>query len=464
MIDLPIEFTERMRNMLDDYDAFISAYDKPTVRAIRLNKLKYTDEKLRKAFGDSISPIDAVDGGYIYHGDDKIGNHPLHHAGAFYVQEPGAMAVVACAPIEDGMKILDLCASPGGKTTHAASELLDSGIVVSNEFVKSRCATLLSNIERMGIKNSIVMNCDTKYFADSYVTVFDLVIADAPCSGEGMFRKSTDALEMWSQENVEMCAKRQREILENGAKCVKNGGFLLYSTCTFSPEENELTVDAFLGDHPDFKLVRVPSAIESISRDGVRFEGITCENIEFARRFYPHVFPCEGQFAALMQKCADGDGEFINPRNVFDEKSPENIKITPADKKVIDEFLSETLGKGGQDLKYVMRRDGVYIVSDALPILKNNVFSCGVKLGEIQKGRLCPHHRFFMAYGELFLQKIELGLDDARVAKYLRGEQIPAPDNVKGFCVVLCDGAVMGGAKVSGGVAKNHYPKGLRKV
>lgn len=464
MIDLPIEFTRRMQALLGDYDEFLASYDKQAVRAIRLNKLKYTDEKLKTAFGDSITPIDGIDGGYIYRGDDKIGNHPLHHAGAFYVQEPGAMAVVACAPIRRGMKILDLCASPGGKTTHAASELMDTGIVVSNEYVKNRCTTLLSNIERMGIKNSVVTSCDTKYFKETFFGVFDLVIADAPCSGEGMFRKSTDALEMWSEENVKMCAERQREILENGAKCVKDGGFLLYSTCTFSPEENELTVNAFLTDHPEFSLARVPAAIEKISRDGVRFEGVDCENIEFTRRFYPHVFPCEGQFAALMHKIGDGDTEYINPRNICDERSPENLKILPADKKVIDEFLRTTIGESAKDLKYVMRRDGIYVVSDELPMLKNNVFSCGVKLGELQKGQIRPHHRFFMAYGDRFLQKIELDISDSRVEKYLRGEEIAVTESVKGYCAVLCDGAVMGGAKVSGGVAKNHYPKGLRKT
>lgn len=462
MSNLPTEFLNRMKYMLDDFDEFLSAYEKPTVRAIRLNKFKYTKQKLENTFGELLETIDAVDGGYIYLGDDKIGNHPLHHAGAFYVQEPGAMAVVACAPIQSGMKILDLCASPGGKTTHAASELGDTGIVLSNEYVKSRCTTLLSNIERMGIKNSIVMNCDTSYFASSYVGVFDLVIADAPCSGEGMFRKSEDALEMWSLENVEMCAKRQQEILQNGAKCVKNGGYLLYSTCTFSPEENEMTVDKFLRSHPDFKLVRVPKAIEAISRDGVRFKGVECENIEFARRFYPHVFPCEGQFAALMQKCGGDDTQYIEKRNLFDERSSDNVKITPADKKVIDAFLKSTLAD--LDLDYIMRKDGVYILSKELSLLKNNVFSCGVKLGELQKGQIRPHHRFFMAYGAKFLQKIELELSDPRVEKYLRGEEISAPKELRGYCAVLCDGAVLGGAKVSNGIAKNHYPKGLRKV
>ena len=453
-----------MKGMLDDFDEFLSAYEKPTVKAIRLNKLKYTKEKLENAFGELLSPIDGVDGGYLYLGDDKIGNHPLHHAGAFYVQEPGAMAVVACAPITSGMKILDMCASPGGKTTHAASRIMDDGIVVSNEYVKNRCAALLSNVERMGIRNSIVMNCDTKYLAQSYIGVFDLVIADAPCSGEGMFRKSEDALTMWSQENVEMCAKRQQEILENGAKCVKNGGYLLYSTCTFSPEENELTVSAFLENHPEFSLIKVPSAIEKISRDGVRFEGVSCENIEYTRRFYPHVFPCEGQFAALMQKNGSDDDNYVETCNVLDERSPENIKITPADKKVIDEFLNTTIGKN--DLDYVMRRDGVYIISKELPLLKNSVFSCGVKLGELQKGQLRPHHRFFMAFGDKFKQKIELSLTDPRVEKYLRGEEIDVCDQnfAKGWCAVLCDGAVMGGAKVSDTKAKNHYPKGIRKV
>ena len=165
-----------------------------------------------------------------------------------------------------------------------------------------------------------------------------------------------------------------------------------------------------------------------------------------------------------MHKIGDGDEEYINPRNICDERSPENLKILPADKKVIDEFLRTTIGESAKDLKYVMRRDGIYVVSDELPMLKNNVFSCGVKLGELQKGQIRPHHRFFMAYGDRFLQKIELDISDSRVEKYLRGEEIAVTESVKGYCAVLCDGAVMGGAKVSGGVAKNHYPKGLRKT
>ena len=445
----------------DAFEDFLKALETPTVRAIRVNALKYSKERLEAVFKDSIEPIGAVDGGYLYKGDGKIGNHPLHHGGSFYVQEPGAMAVVACAPIKEGFRILDLCASPGGKTTHAASVLGEGGIIVSNEIIKSRCAVLLSNIERMGIKNSVVMNCDTSYLAESYQNVFDLVIADAPCSGGGMFRTSEDALSMWSIENVKTCAERQRYILENGAKCVKNGGYLLYSTCTFSLEENEMCIDAFLSDHPDFRLVRVPSEIEAISANGVAFEGIRCQNIEYARRFYPHIYPCEGQFAALLQRDNDTFGNFERLSNLIDPKSFEIPKITKEDAKIIENFLSEVLETDSIP-EYTLRRDGVYLVSKELALLKSHVFSCGVKLGEIIKGRLVPHHRFFMAYGKVFKNRIDLSLDDSNVEKYLRGEEISAPENLKGYCAVLCDGVTLGGAKVSSGIAKNHYPKGLR--
>ncbi len=460
-MNLPIEFEARMRALLgDEFLAFLAAMDTENVRSLRVNTLKYTTEKL-EAEGDlCCNKLPFCDEGYIFE-HEHIGSHPLHHSGAIYIQEPAAMAAVAAVAekIKPGMKILDLCAAPGGKSTQAAAHLCGEGIIISNEIDRKRCKILAQNIERLGIRNAVVTNCDSAEIGATYNREFDLVIVDAPCSGEGMMRKNPLAVSEWSLQNVKMCAERQREILGNIASTVKGGGYLLYSTCTFAPEENEILLASFLAENSDFHLVPVKEEVRAATADGLTQYG---EDMKLCRRFYPHVSRGEGQFIALLQR--DVTEEITVRAEKKKDKKEKSQKPDP-NLPIVREFLTEVLTKEGyleaEKYELVYFEDENYYLAPKIATPRS-VKCPGVAVGSVQKGRIIPHHNFFTAYGDLFKRKIVLGSGDERVEKYLHGESIKT-DIENGFAAVLYDTASMGGAKVTAGEAKNYYPKGLRK-
>ncbi len=453
----------------DEYADFERTFDEPAVRALRVNTLKMSVESFLSLCPFPMTPVPFCPQGF-YFDFDGIGHHPLWHSGAVYVQEPAAMAALESCEITPGMKILDLCASPGGKTSQAAARLGGDGFIVSNEIVPDRCRVLLQNTERLGIKNAVVTNADTAILGSS-LRDFDLVIVDAPCSGEGMMRKNQNAVDEWSVENVLMCAARQKEILGNAAKTVASGGKLLYSTCTFSPEENELQIDDFLKEHPDFRLIPVSERVRAVTRNGVRLEGINAENIEFCRRFYPHVSPGEGQFMALLERVTGGESDLVESKPQKDKKSRRRQDNTPKkggnksdNTALVRDFLRSVLEKDpldGENFTLEEKADGFYLVP-RISLPDSAVFSAGVKVGTVEKGRVIPHHRFFMAFGADFKIKVDLPSSDPRIAAFLHGDVIPA-DAPAGIATVLYEGAPLGGGKISGGVLKNYYPKGLRE-
>ncbi len=468
---LPKEFEERMRGLLgDEYEAFSSSFDTPPVRGLRVNTLKMSVEAFLSVCDFPVSPIPFCPEGFYFE-CDGIGHHPLHHSGAVYVQEPAAMAVVECLEIKRGMRILDLCASPGGKTTQAASKLGCDGAIISNEIIPDRCKVLSQNAERLGIVPIVITNSDTASLCDA-VGGFDVVIVDAPCSGEGMMRKNPKAVSEWSLENVKLCAARQREILDNAAGSVGAGGALIYSTCTFALEENEMQIDSFLSRHEDFYIVPVSEAVRQVTSDGVRFDGCRAENIELCRRFYPHISPGEGQFMAVLRRRDDAECSSSYAETASKDKKPRRGKGYDkgrtnggaSELETVRAFVSRVLAtdifSDGQ-LELQEKKDGFYIVP-TLRLPERDVFMPGVKVGTVEKGRVIPHHRFFMAFGGLFKIKAELFAGDARVDSYLHGDVIPV-DAPSGFAAVLYQGAPIGGGKISGGVLKNYYPKGLRE-
>ncbi len=469
---LPEEFENRMKKILgaEEYTAFCSAMDTPPVRSLRVNTLKCSAEDFEELCDFNTEKLSFSDVGYIFE-CDRIGAHPLHHSGAVYVQEPAAMAAVSAAEIAPGMKILDMCASPGGKSTQAAAGLCGNGIIVSNEIDKKRCGVLLSNLERIGVVNYVVTNTDSAALADTYPEFFDLVVVDAPCSGEGMMRKNPLAVSEWSMENIELCVRRQREILQNAARTVKKGGRLLYSTCTFAPEENEGQISDFLCEHPDFYPIPVKDEVRRVTSDGLTsFEGKNFgENMTLGRRFYPHVSRGEGQFMILLEREGEENDlpsdETKTKGRKKKQKSAGRALASARDIDTVRDFLSDTLTEEGLEVadKYKLVSLGdTYYLSPDIPMPEGSALKCpGVPVGDVQKGRVIPHHNFFMAYGRYFKEKIELGADDERVAKYFHGESIMC-GNAKGFAAVLYCGVPMGGAKVSSGEAKNYYPKGLR--
>ena len=458
---LPEEFKARMKNLLgSEYGTFIEAFEnKSAVRALRVNTLKITQEEFRGCADFPLSPLAFCENGYIF-SEEKVGGHPLHHAGAFYVQDPGAMCSVAAIShvIRPHMRVLDLCAAPGGKSSQLLT-YLESGCLLANEIDKKRSRVLRSNLERMGAARATVTSTDTATLADSFGAAFDLVVCDAPCSGEGLMRKYDEAVEEWSVENVLMCAERQREILDNAARCTAAGGYLLYSTCTFSLEENEMTVDAFLCRHPDFSIVPVRDEARAATADGVNFEGHIHEMAE-CRRFYPHISEGEGQFLCLMRR-DDSAEPFVpkahNPKKKAKEKTAS--ALSREELSCAEKFFAENIESSGHTFARVGE---TLMMADDLPRHPAEIFA-GVAVGTVVKGRLEPHHHLFSALGKSFKRRICLKSDSPEAIAYLSGEVIDT-DEKNGWCAVLIDGCPAGGGKIVDGKVKNHYPKGLRLI
>mgnify|MGYP003288895288 CR=1 FL=1 len=449
MKQLPEQYIKRMKALLkEDFDSYISALNEPPVRAFRVNTDKISLPDFEKINCFSAENIPYVGNGY-YLDEEKIGNHPYHHAGMIYVQEPGAMAPAECVDIKPDWKILDMCAAPGGKSTQLKNKLGENGILVSNEIIPSRCKILTGNIERLGLKSTVTTCMDTDRLTRVFPACFDLIMVDAPCSGEGMFRKEEIAIDEWSEENVIRCAERQKQILGNAAKLLKKGGYIIYATCTFSLEENEKTVDSFLTEHSEFEIVPVKKEVIDNTCDGIRFEGCNTDNIHYARRFYPHRSKGEGQFMAVLHNKLSPDEE------------TKAIKANPEkpDKTVFD-FLDSVLTDYNRENVLMYNGTPVYFTPD-FEIKKGSAFSCGVTIGEIRKNYIQPHHQFFMAMGNKFRRKIDLKPESDEIRKYLHGEEFET-DTENGWAVVTVCGCSVGGVKVVSGRAKNHYPKGLR--
>ena len=451
MKQLPIEFENRMKTLLgDEFEDFIKAFDEPPVRAFRVNTDKISLEDFEKINPFGGEKIPYVHNGF-YFDYDGIGNHPYHHAGMIYIQEPAAMVPVESVEIRDNWKVLDMCAAPGGKSSQIKNKLGEDGILVSNEIVPSRCKILTGNMERMGFQN-VVTTCMhpqklVKMFPQNY---FNMIVVDAPCSGEGMFRKEDIAIDEWSPENVKMCAERQAEILDCAAQLVKLGGYIVYSTCTYSLEENEMTVDSFIERHPEFVLVPTTESVRENTADGIQFEGCKCENMHYARRCYPHKTKGEGQFVAVLHYAeSDIDTEYFSVP--FGKEK--------LDKTLVD-FLDDTLVTYKKDNVQMYNGNPVYF-TPTFPVPRGVAFACGVTIGEIRKNYIVPHHQFFMALGKDFKRKINLTANSEEIKKYLHGEEFNT-DCPNGWAVVMVDGCTVGGVKVSNGKAKNHYPKGLR--
>ncbi len=449
MKQLPIEFKDRMQTILgDEYGDYINSLELEPQKAFRVNTDKISLEDFEKIniFGKEKIPY--VENGY-YLEFDKIGNHPYHHAGMIYVQEPAAMAPAECIEINPNWRILDMCAAPGGKSTQLKLKLGENGMVVSNEIIPSRCKILTGNIERLGLHNVVTTCMDTDKLARTFPKTFDMIMVDAPCSGEGMFRKEQVAIDEWSLENVQKCAVRQAEILENAVKLLNDGGYIVYATCTFSLEENEMMIDSFLQKHHEFEIVPVKESVQKCSKNGIFFEGCRTDNIKYARRFYPHFSKGEGQFMAVLKN--------TNKAIQTYQSKPRNFKID----KLIFEFLDDILIDYNKENVKIYNGNPVYF-GGKLEISDGTAFACGITIGEVKKNYIIPHHQFFMGLGNNFKRKIELSCDDEKIKKYLHGEEIDV-DCQNGWAVITVNGCALGGVKVVNGRAKNHYPKGLRK-
>ena len=418
MINLPKEFISDMRELLgDESQAFLDSYNLPSDKGLRLNQLKVGDT-IGLPF--NLTPIPWCNTGYYYSEPDQPGKHILHEIGLYYIQEPSAMAVAEELDIHEGDIVLDLCAAPGGKSSQIAAKLNGKGLLISNEIIKSRAQILSSNIERMGIKNAIVLNEEPKNIAKHFQCFFNKILVDAPCSGEGMFRKNPEAIGEWSEENVDMCASRQLDILEEAAKCLASGGRLVYSTCTFSTKENEGTICEFVERHPEFTLIKM-------------------------ERLYPHKIKGEGHFFAVLEK----DGDCTQTSSL----SSKEIKQNPDFVK----FVKDTLNV---DIKYnLVFGDNLYLSPytklDGLKVVRP-----GLHLGELKKNRFEPSHSLALALTKEDFKNTQ-EISESEATQFIQGLTIDT-DKV-GWGVACINGYPIGWFKGDGRVGKNHYPKGLRK-
>lgn len=456
---LPEQFTERMRVLLgDDFDRFMSAYDLPLRRGVRVNTEKITAKALCDLFAAPLHRSPFAEDSFYLDAAHRAGADPLFHAGAYYMQEPSAASAVTVLASKPGERILDLCAAPGGKSTQIAAMLQGQGLLWSNEYVKSRARILEQNIERCGVRGAVVSNAAAGQLAERLSGFFDGVLVDAPCSGEGMFRKEPDALTGWSEQNIRMCAERQREILSAAADTVRPGGRLVYSTCTFAPEENECTVAWLLRARPDLEPVDITVGFGC---EGFAFERVapfdkTVEKGRFSEKATRRIFPYhggEGHFIAAFRRREDA----LSAVPAMYAYPPADAAAKEAEKLYADCFADALYGVP------VTVGQAVRLLPRDLPDLKGcGVLSAGVALAEIKKGRLEPCHAAFMAaQADACRRLVSLPLQDPLVRAFLHGEEIPC-DGENGFTAVAVEGVICGFGKVSGGRLKNRYPKGLR--
>lgn len=451
---LPELFLNRMERMLgEEYQKFLESYQMPQYHSLRINLLKGTEEELRTKVGFLKEPVAWAAGGCYCKEEERPGKHPFHEAGAYYIQEASAMAPAAYLGAEPGERILDLCAAPGGKSTQIAADMCGRGLLVCNEIHPQRAKILSENVERMGIRNALVVSHKPDFLAERFPAYFDRILVDAPCSGEGMFRKKEEAVKEWSLENVKMCADRQSDILESAALMLRPGGRMVYSTCTFAPEEDEGTVSAFLQKHQEFHL-----------EDTEKFPGMAsgmplyCETdskeIEKTIRLWPHKLKGEGHFVACFKK----EGEALEGGyGLYEEEKGVPLKECGEWESFASQCLNIPLNG-----KYLKFGDQLYVVPENTPTLKGlKVLRPGLHLGTLKKNRFEPSHALALSLRpEEAVYKLDLSIEEA--VRYLKGETFPVQGE-KGWYLITVEGYSLGWGKLAGGIMKNHYPKGLRK-
>lgn len=453
---LPQEFENRMKKMLgEEYPDFAASYDRERFQSLRLNPLKADREKFLEQAPFSLSPVPWAEYGFYYESSEQPGKHPYHDAGVYYIQEPSAMAPAEYLDAEPGEKILDLCAAPGGKSTQIAAKMQGKGILVCNEIHPARAKILSENVERMGIRNAIVLNETPQKLAEHFAEYFDRILVDAPCSGEGMFRKNETACEEWSMENVRLCAERQDEILDCAASMLRPGGRLVYSTCTFAPEENEGSISRFISRHGEFSIVKAEKKA-GMAPGNPDWTEAAADHIEDTLRLFPHKMKGEGHYLAVLEKEAD-TSERVGA------KGGEERGISPGECKAWQEFAGENLKMEPEGI-YVAFGAQLYLAPKGTPALKGlKVLRPGLHLGTNKKNRLEPSHALALS---LTMEEVRhtwnLPAEGEDIRAYLSGQAIPG-NGEKGWYLILADGYSIGWGKLSGGMMKNHYPKGLRR-
>ena len=462
---LPAEFEKKMKDLLgtDGYQDYLNCFDNPRHYGLRVNTAKISVEDFLKIAPWPLQPIPWISNGFYYDGEHcQPAKHPYYFAGLYYLQEPSAMTPANRLPITPGDKVLDVCAAPGGKATELGAKLQGKGVLVANDLSNSRAKGLLKNIELMGTGNVLVLSEEPGKLIRYFPEYFDKILIDAPCSGEGMFRKDRKMIRAWEEHGPEFFSKIQRSIITQAAQMLKPGGMLLYSTCTFSPEENEQTIEYLLREYPEFELCEIagydgfsqgiPSAVEPSD-----------ERLLQTVRIFPHLMDGEGHFLALLKKCGpdtpgaeEGTAAEYPPAG---RKKPLPDELTEFLALISREFAPERMD---------IRADKVYYMPEDLPLLNGVRFlRTGLLLGELKKKRFEPSQALAMNLKKNEYKKcIDLPVSDGRVIKYLKGETLDVSDlaapTEKGWYLFCVDGYPLGFGKLAGQTLKNKYLPGWR--
>lgn len=455
---LPEQFLSRMHEILGaEYNDFLESYHSPRKFGLRVNTNKISVEKFLEISPFHLTPIPWIENGFFYGEEDRPSRHPYYFAGLYYLQEPSAMTPANRFDVKPGDYVLDLCAAPGGKATELGARLQGSGFLVANDISNSRAKALLRNLELFGIKNSLVTNENPAHLAGYFPEFFDKILVDAPCSGEGMFRKDPEVAKTWTEERPEFFGKLQKEIVSNAISMLKPGGRLLYSTCTFSPVENEKPISFILENFPQMQLLDIAD-YEGFSK-GIPALGNNDPRLEKCIRIFPHHMEGEGHFLALMEKSGTRTSSAPTCRT----------SMTKADRKLLEEFFKDI--SAPLDFQRIdVRNNHVYYLPEAdttclkgIKFLRNGLF-----LGELKKNRFEPAQPFAMALSmEEYASVINLPASDERTIRYLKGETLILHEQecpkANGWQLVCVDGYPLGWGKLVGSTLKNKYPAGWRQ-
>lgn len=442
-MSLPNEFKNRMKDLLkDEYDEFCDALTGEVIsNAIRINTAKPNAKQLIMSEFSELPPVLWCDDGFYADKTKISGNHPYHLAGLFYFQEASAMCAGEAIPIENGDRVLDLCSAPGGKSTHIAAKLNGTGFLVSNEINKKRSLILSENIERMGFENVIVTNESPERLEEKFPYFFDKIVVDAPCSGEGMFKKEPQAITEWSLAHTLSCSERQKNILKSALKMLKPGGMIVYSTCTFAPCENEENIAFLLDNFKNLELLNIPKL--SCIEDGL---------IPMTKRIYPHKQRGEGHFVALLKDTG---------MPVQSTEKTQKSNVTKENLKLIHEFFEKFMNIPVPDGVLTAFNDQIYVLPHGISIDTIKVVRAGLNLGVCKKGRFEPSHALACSKNNTaFKNTIDFNPKSAELLSYLSGNTLPCDKN--GWVCVTVSNIPIGWGKASGGILKNHYPKHLR--
>lgn len=437
---LPQEYLTNIQKLFKDRcQDYLDSFDRKAFTGIRINSSKISREDFLKISPFSLQPVPWCNEGFYC--DENPGRHPYYHAGLYYIQEPSAMAPAEILPVECHDVILDACSAPGGKATRLAAKLNGSGLLVSNDLSASRQKATLRNIERFGFRNCFVIAEDTAKLKERFPEYFDKILVDAPCSGEGMFRKDPLLINSWLERNSEYYYPIQKEILSNCVEMLKTGGQLLYSTCTFSPAENEEVIQYCLNRYPEMELLDIHQKYPYFEK------GVFLKE---CARLYPFNLDGEGHFVALLKKKGQSSKTLSIPFTSF--HSPSLNEFMSLCKLNVSGYHYEKIG------------EAVCLVPD-IPFDNSSIrtLRSGLLLGRLKKGLFEPAQSLAMALrADQFAQVLKLEEDDIRVLKYLKGETISADEKLDGWLLLCLKDYPLGFARAINGKIKNKIDPGWR--